>query len=333
MRKVQLFLIALVMFQFSCETPEETNFPIDDQTMDYQEVSDDFKEMFNRAFSATESLQLATVSELTEKQATITLEVDNISRAVTDHVEDYFDGLPNGLRQNKIYPLSPSYLFDDQTNKLGSLKEVVNQNNVISDLQKSYILSLAEDIMEVQNYQQGFALIEMFSKKVDNSLELTQDEKLLMTELIAGSEVLLELIESGDIDELRNNVHSEISYALPGGRTTGCSVNIREVWLGGVVGLATGAIAGAIAGATVGTVTVPLLGTVTGAVSGAVVAGFTGFVSGVATEVVGDLLGTCFRSTTLVRSFKSCDQAWAAFTQGIIPELPSNCFTIPISFK
>jgi hypothetical protein len=85
-----------------------------------------------------------------------------------------------------------------------------------------------------------------------------------------------------------------------------CKVSWRQVWLGGVVGGAAGAIAGAKIGLAGGTVAFPGLGTVTGGVGGGVIGFATGYIGGAATSVVTELLSTCFRKTKTMQPDLNC---------------------------
>ncbi|GJM30910.1 MAG: hypothetical protein DHS20C17_35450 [Cyclobacteriaceae bacterium] len=140
MLKIQLTLFALVMFQFACESPENTS-PLPKAQVDYNLVSDEFRDMFEGAFRNAESLQLASVTELTEKQMTVKLEVENISKSTAEHLEGYFGEIPL-LQQRTIYPLPPSYLYGTQSDKFENLDSMVNRSDVLSDAQKMYIKSL-----------------------------------------------------------------------------------------------------------------------------------------------------------------------------------------------
>ena len=301
--------------------------------MDYQAISDHFREMFQGALELTGSMKLASVSEINEKQTIIRLDASKVSKAVGYRIADYFSELPPEIKNKEVMPLVPSYLFGNPAKKIPNIDQVFGNTNTLSILQKSYIKSFANDITRVESYDQGFELVDSFKNKLYQSTELSEEEKLLLLEIAVGSEVLLDFITTGRLDYLNRNIMNELGNEPASGRVTGCTVEWRKVWLGGVVGLTTGAITGAIAGATVGTVALPVLGTATGAVSAAVFLGFSGFVTGVASGVVTDLLGSCFRSTTLVQSYESCGQAWEAFNQGIITEVPPNCFSVSLSIK
>jgi hypothetical protein len=85
-----------------------------------------------------------------------------------------------------------------------------------------------------------------------------------------------------------------------------CKIYWREVWLGAIVGGATGAVRGAMVGAAGGTVAFPGLGTVTGGVGGGVIGFATGYIGAAGSGVVTSLLATCFRKTKTMQPDLNC---------------------------
>jgi hypothetical protein len=214
---------------------------------------------------------------------------------------------------------------------LENLERIVDRSEVLNGVQKLYIKSLSKDIGEAQSYEDGFRLVSNFRNQVIQSEELTENDRLLLIELAAGSEALLEFIENGGGQMIQKQFANNISHP-PFGRLAGCSVNWRGVWMDGVVGLVGGAVYGGYIGATAGTFTVPILGTVAGGVGGAVFGGASGFISGVTYGIASNLLTSCFRPS-LVQSYATCDSAWDAFMNNQTSNLPKQCFEVSVSFK
>ena len=122
--------------------------------------------------------------------------------------------------------------------------------------------------------------------------------------------------------EVFNKIGSQLEEAgYTSGRIKGCSVNARNVLLGGVYGLATNAVRGAIIGGTVGTFSVPVLGTATRAVGGAVFGAAAGFVGGVIGGVVVELAATCTRAPGYAQA--ACERTMALYHAGLINGFPS----------
>lgn len=331
MKKSKLLLVALVLFQFSCEPGEDFN-PSTTTDIDYQQVSDSFQDMFQGAFNMTDSLEMVTVVDRTDKYLKLRIEPNNIHEATQHYFRDYFKGSVL-LGQRSFYPAPPYSTRFNELNASQNFETIVDTASVFNNVQKIYIKALGREILDSRNYSDGLEAVTTFRNKVLNSDKLEQDDKLLLISLSASSQTLLEFFKENGINRMQNSLSSLIGSDLPYGRTVGCSVNWRSVWIGGVVGLTTGAVSGAIAGATVGTVTVPVLGTATGAIGGAVFAGAVGFFSGVVYGVATDLIASCTRDSQLKQNYTSCELAWEAYMNNKTNEIPAGCFEVSIHIK
>ncbi len=323
MRKTQLTLLALLMFQFSCEPTEDTGPGID-----YDQVSDEFGDMFKGAFRLTESLQIASVIDRTKNQLTVQIEVENISKATKNHIAGYFNIDPE-LNQRTYYPAPPLYSKFNDTYALQKLDNIIDTSRIFNNIQKMYIKALSKDIAVAKSYGDGFDLVNSFRNEVVQASELSDEDKIPLLEIAAGSKALFEFMENGGVRKAQSNL-VEILGNIPFGRTEECSVDWRKVWIGAVVALTVGVVSGAIAGATVGTVTVPILGTVTGAVGGAVFAGAAGFASGALYGITTDLIASCPRQGSLQQTYASCDEAWRAYLSNQTNNMPSECFVVKL---
>jgi hypothetical protein len=132
MRKIQFILFALVMIQFACE-PKEDPVPVSDGGIDYNQVSDGFREMFEGAFSMTESLPLVSVVERTKKQLTIKIEADKISEASKDHFSGYFNN-SQALHQKHYYLARPFSTNLNLEKELGTLNKLIDTVQIFNEV-------------------------------------------------------------------------------------------------------------------------------------------------------------------------------------------------------
>ena len=329
MRKIQLTLVALLIFQFSCEPTEDT----EPSTIDYNRVSDEFTEMFKGAFGLTETLQLVSIVDQTKNQLMVKIEVENISKAATGHFAGYFNGV-QGLNSRPFYPAPPFSSRFNQMNAIQTLDNVIDTASIFNDIQKMYIKALSKEIAVAESYGDGFELVSSFRSQVVHSRELSDDDKVLLLELAAGTKTLLAFIEDGGTKEMQSSLLGVLNIATPFGKTMECSVDWRDVWVGAVFGLVTGATYGTYIGATAGTVTVPILGTAVGAVGGAVFSGAVGFVSGTIGGIATSLFTSCTRAenSNLQQTYASCEAAWEAYMTYETNKMPSDCFQVPVLF-
>lgn len=324
MRKIQLTLLALLIFQFSCEPDEDTG-----PSIDYDQVSDEFDNMFEGAFSITESLQLASIVDQTKNQIMVKLEVENISRAAGNKIADYYTDASE-FNRRPFYPAPPLSTKFSDTNIIQSLDNIIDTARVFNDVQKMYIKALSRDIASLDNFVDGFALVTAFRNQITHTKELEENDKILLLEFASGANALLEFMENGGAIAIQRSLQEMIGNSVSIGRTLGCSVDWRSVWAGAVVGFTVGVVVGGITGATAGTFTVPLLGTAVGGVGGAVFGGAWGFTSGAVYSIAGNFLTSCFRSGTLQQTPPSCEEAWEAYLSYQTNTFPSDCFIVPI---
>ncbi len=325
MRKIQLTLLALLMFQFSCEPTEDTG----PGTIDYDQVSDEFDDMFRGAFGITESLQLASIVDQTKNQLMVRIEVENISKATGEHIAGYFKDVPE-FNRRPFYPAPPlSSRFSDE-NFMQTMDNVIDTTRIFNTVQKMYIKALSRDIAGLENYVDGFEIVNAFRNQITHSKELEENDKLFLLEFASGTNALLEFMENDGAIAVQRSLQEMLGNSVPIGRTLGCNVNWRSVWAGAVVGFTVGVVVGGITGATAGTFTVPVLGTAVGGVGGAVFGGAWGFASGAVTSLAGNFLTSCGRSGKFQQTYASCDDAWEAYTNNQTTTIPSDCFLVPI---
>lgn len=166
---------------------------------------------------------------------------------------------------------------------------------IYSEEQLALVQPFVNDLLNEENINEAKSKAISFQHSVINST-LTDDEKLQLLSVSTGVISFAEFVENGGIEEVQNILSEELgTEGSPNGRVMGCSVDMRDVWAGAVVGAGVGAVSGGYTGATAGTVAFPIVGTVTGAVSGAVVGGAFGFVSGALTSVAASLITSCGR--------------------------------------
>lgn len=133
-----------------------------------------------------------------------------------------------------------------------------------------------------------------FNDKIANS-KLNEDEKFELFALSSVSNSLAKFLTNGGVDVIYAALSEKLNSEINGGRMQGCSVNWRNVWLGGVVGFFGGGAAGAYTGCTGGTVVLPGVGTAAGCVGGAVLGAAGGFIGASVSGVASEHLGSCFR--------------------------------------
>ncbi len=328
MRKNQLTLLALLIFQFACEPTEDTG-PGPVTSIDYFQVSHEFDDMFKGAFGITGSLQLASIVDQTKNQLMVKIEVENFSKAFGNEVSDYYNIGPE-YNSRPFYP-TPSFLsrFSDE-NFMETVDNVIDTSRIFNSIQKMYIKTLSRDIASLDNYVDGFSMVTAFRNQITHSKELEENDKILLLEFASGANALLEFMENDGALAVQRSLQEMLGNSVSIGRTLGCSVEWRSVWAGAVVGLAAGVVYGGIIGATTGTFTVPILGTAVGGVGGAVFAGAWGFTSGAVYGITSNLLTSCFRSGTLQQNYYSCEEAWEAYLSYQTNTFPSDCFIVPI---
>ena len=327
MRKTQLTLLALLIFQFSCESTEDTG-----PDFDLNRVSDEFSDMFKGVFSITESLQLASIVDQTKNQLMVKIEVENISKAVTGHFAGYFNSV-QGLNSRPFYPAPPFSSRFNQMNTIQTLDSVIDTASIFNDIQKMYIKALSRDIAGLDKYVNGFDLVTAFRNQIAHSKELEEKEKILLLEFASSTNALLEFMENDGALSVQRSLQEMLGNSVLAGRIMECSVDWRDVWAGAVFGFVTGATYGAYLGATAGTVTVPILGTAVGAVGGAVFSGAVGFVSGTIGGIATSLFTSCTRATgSLQQTYGSCEAAWEAYLTYETNSMPSDCFVVPVLF-
>ena len=330
MRKFQLILPALLMLHLSCEQVVDPG-----PGKNYQQASEVFDGMFERAFSAADSLKIFSVVSTNHDQVELKLEVENISKAMEDRIANHFD-ISKSIRQRSIkqhYPVplhSPKF---QQDNIAESLNNIIDTTRVFNDIQKTYIKIFSNDIFNIQEYSEGFELVAAFKQTITNTQELTDNEKMILLQLASGTNSLLEFMKNDGVEKMQNSMAAIVGSYIPNGRALGCEVDWRGVWSGAVIGLVSGAVYGGYLGATVGTVTVPVLGTAVGAVGGAVFSGAVGFTSGAVSGIASSLLTSCFRNNTLQQSYSSCADAWEAYLNYQTNIFPSDCLNVPVSLS
>jgi uncharacterized membrane protein len=324
MRKSQLVLFALIMLNFGCESSPEAS-----PALDLDQVSKQYYDMFQGAFGMTDTLAIASVVEKSSKQVFIKIEVEEISKST----DLYFANLFNTAAKldRIIYP-APTVSTISNEIRSKKMNRIIDSSTALNVLQKSYIKSLSKDMVEVESHAEANKLLSAFKGLIINASDLNEGEKLLLLEIAAGSKVLLEFIENGGVEEVRNKLILSITNNINIGKMAVCSVDWRGVWIDGVLSLIGGAVVGGLTGALVGSYTVPFLGTVVGGVNGAVIGGAVGFTGGVLYGIAGDLITSCSRTanSTLQQTFTSCEDAWQAFMLGEITSMPSDCFIVEV---
>ncbi len=196
------------------------------------------------------------------------------------------------------------------------IEEVRAINNHFGEYFYEYMSNINEEVFANADQLERIN-IEGHLDEIENSSNLSQDEKVLLISYLGSLSGSLDFIQNGGIQQIESQFE-EVGYT--NGRTNGCSVNVRNVLLSGVYGLATNAVRGAIIGGTAGTFSVPVLGTATGIVGGAVFGAAAGFVGGVIGGVVVELAATCTRTSGYEQA--ACKKTMALYHAGLINGFP-----------
>jgi hypothetical protein len=122
-------------------------------------------------------------------------------------------------------------------------------------------------------------------------IRLNYEEKLGLLGVSTGTLVFSDFVLEGGIDRIRRTIIDDGNEEI---QASGCSVDMRNVWLSAVITGSAGAGFGFKAGCAGGIVAGPI-GAGTGCVGGAVMGGASGFISGAVMSATAELLGSCFR--------------------------------------
>ena len=332
MKNPQIIFLALILLHFGCESQEDIR-PVPAQEIDFHQISSDFQEMFEGAFSMSESLELISVVHNSPKQITVRLEASDIQEATQKHISNFFSGPSDFGRQRNYLQNALSLRFSGES-RFTVLNKVMDTTTVFSEVQKMLVKNYAKHMLVAKSYQDGYNAILKFKDQVMHTMELTWSEKLELLQIAAGSHALIQFFQTDRLELLRNNFAHKLGESIPVGKVVGCTVDWRGAWMDGVIGLTLGAASGFYAGATGGTIIMPVVGTVTGAVNGAVIGGAIGFTSGVLQGIASDLFLSCSRNTEpqLAQSFASCELAREAYYNNKINQIPLGCFQVRFTF-
>lgn len=177
-----------------------------------------------------------------------------------------------------------------------SLFEVVDLSSfdIYSEGQLKLAQPFVDGLLNTEDLEVAKSNTVSFQQRVINST-LSYDEKIQLLTFSSSILGFVEFVEKGGIEKIGDvlgiQLHDE---GFPNARTRGCSVNMRNVWLGAVIGGGAGAVGGAKIGCAGGIVAGPI-GAAGGCVGGAVMGGASGFISGAIMATGAELLGSCFR--------------------------------------
>ncbi|WP_157972245.1 hypothetical protein [Pleomorphovibrio marinus] len=170
--------------------------------------------------------------------------------------------------------------------------EVYNSGNYFTPNQSSLLNPFMDALDHSANPHTAKNVALSFQNQIIHSPSLNYEEKISLLSISSGTIVFSDFVLDGGIDRIKEKVVVDHFGQV---QTLGCSVNTRNVFLAGVVGIGLGGTRGTIIGCTGGTVVFPGLGTAGGCVGGAVIGGALGFIEGVSAGIVAELMGSCFR--------------------------------------
>jgi hypothetical protein len=281
MKNLSITLVAFVAFFLSCTSKKEDTIP---QTSSsgraatrLELASSAIRTMYSDAFYATIG---NTTSNLEQLKPENIIWVYNPQKGAP--------ALASFLKQNYFSQATFNYqpIIDQALKRKGTYAIAdIDDLSYFSYAQKKV---LGDIFINLPNRADLSAVIPTYRNWIISTSSMTEDQKIEILGVVEGLAVLSDYFSRYGTGAV---YYQESS---PGGRVSSdCQVNWRNVWIGGVVNGARGAIAGAYAGATTGTFTVPVLGTATGAVGGAVFGFASGFVVGSVTAIAVDLLRSC----------------------------------------
>lgn len=187
---------------------------------------------------------------------------------------------------------------------LDEFQRIISVNNIqarmrvdMSNVGNFYSLEQAEiltpfiyDLEDADNPELSKKIGQNFQNQIINASSLSYEEKMALLTISSGTIVFSDFVLNGGIEKIKEKLITDYNGQV---QTLGCSVNMRYVWLGAVIGAGTGAVGGAKVGCTGGMVGGPI-GAAGGCVGGAVMGGATGFISGALMTAGAELLGSCF---------------------------------------
>ncbi|MEX2565137.1 MAG: hypothetical protein WD431_04290 [Cyclobacteriaceae bacterium] len=169
--------------------------------------------------------------------------------------------------------------------------DMLNVGNFYNLQQREILTPFIYDLELADNPELSKKIAETFQNQIINASSLSYEEKMALLTISSGTIVFSDFVLNGGIEKIKEKLITDYNGQV---QTLGCSVNMRYVWLGAVIGAGTGAVGGAKVGCTGGMVGGPI-GAAGGCVGGAVMGGATGFISGALMAAGAELLGSCFR--------------------------------------
>lgn len=316
----RLISIGLLMcFVFACDEMKIEHDTHKGMTKsEITKISTQFNDMFSDVLKhVSKSSSLVSIYDSSVDSLDVILEVGEISRVAKDYLSvKYFEGENIDLNDVSV----EDFIISPEPGSRVSAASIFEISNIYNENQKELLVPFTENILDINNENDGFNVINDFKEKVYESISLTYEEKVQLIEYSSGMQSILAFVNNGDLDRIQSKIFGK---SVNNGRQLECNVNMRDVWAGAVIGLAYGAIRGGVVGGTTGTFTVPVLGTAVGGVSGAVFGGAVGFVEGAITATVGSLLLTCGRSNSKFNGYTSASCKKMA-KMGL--RLPTSCY-------
>lgn len=288
---------------------------------DLEEIASEFNSMFSNTmeYVATQS-PLISIYEANDDSVDVVLEAANIDQLTVDFLSDqYFEGATLDIEN---IDLEKVINFPEFGARVNTSATVFDLTNTFSENQKALLIPFSEQMMSLTDFTNGSELITAFNDQVIVSSDLSDEEKIQLIEFSSGFHAMIGFFKNGGMDQMYEKIYGESSSE---GRKLDCSIDIRSVWAGAVIGLSIGAVRGGIAGFFAGSFTVPVLGTATGTVGGAVFGGAAGFVGGAISSIASGLLLTCGRPTPRQSGYASASCSQMGSVMGLAG-LPSVCY-------
>jgi hypothetical protein len=280
--KICICLFLLV----ACNQLETAEYP---QPQAYLDEIEEFKKIYAKGFDlAMEVIEKESARhKLSEPYLIGEHLVGEIVDVMARELMGLEDPIDNGLRIG--FQKFPDVGKDPRAR---IMDEVYNSGNYFTPNQTTLLNPFMDALDLSASPQTAKNAALSFQNQIIHSPSLNYEEKISLLSISSGTIVFSDFVLDGGIDRIKEKVVVDHFGQV---QTLGCSVNTRNVFLAGVVGIGLGGTRGTIIGCTGGTVVFPGLGTAGGCVGGAVIGGALGFIEGVSAGIVAELMGSCFR--------------------------------------
>ncbi|NHE55392.1 hypothetical protein [Cyclobacterium plantarum] len=280
------FCICLILL-ISCENFEASHKEISNPTHSYLNEIEDLKSLYVQSIDI--GLEALENKNSKTKQNEPYLNQEEFVMGILKVMDKDQMVLENGVKRKFIHELEKFIPNNNIQARINN--NMLFESKIFSLHQEEILIPFINDLELSNNPQHSKNVAISFQNEIINDSNLNYEEKISLLSITSGTIVFSEFILNDGIEKMRDKLIPDNNDQI---ETLGCSVNMRNVWLGAVLSAGAGAIGGAKIGCTGGVVAGPF-GVAGGCVGGAVMGGATGFISGAFMTAGAELLGSCFR--------------------------------------